>query len=583
MEKVVIFGASRLGEIAYNVLKNKYYIQYFLDNDSKKWGTVFCDKKICSVEELRGNIDVKIIIASVYYSEISIQLKNMGIRDIYIFSYSDMNDKTYKKRYSIDKMADLSIFNNIYIDNELKNKLKSDCEPICSTYKKKFNKKKNVLIIAYFFPPIGGSGVQRTLKFVKYLKKFNWNPIVITVGSDFQQYDLDYSLLEELPNDVKIIRFDHFKFCSEQLNNIEAQEIFNIIYGLIGDESLADEFLNSIKKNECSNRSFILEPDIYIGWVNDVLRNIDNYVDLNNIDAILTTSGPYSDHIIGYYLKKKYKNIKWVADFRDEWTNNPYSTEDKKSLKYRLENMMESNIIKTADKIIQVTPISEKNCRENFNIPERKVTTITNGYDESDFNNIIINSNNKNFTVTYAGTVYYNRFPEGFIKSFNELIDENLIKKEDIKINFYGIYDWRITEKISNLDKYNIITCYDYVSHEECLRINCNSNLLFLPVGKEEKFKGVYTGKVFEYIKCGVPILALSPKESIVEDIIKRTNTGMNFEYDDIEGMKKYILEKYRQWQNKDIILNANLQEIKKYDRIILTQKLAEVFDNLMK
>lgn len=593
MEKVIIFGASNLGNIAYNVLKDKYDICFFSDNGKNKWDKEFCGLKIIKPTDLLKYADYKIIIASMYYSEISVQLKNMNLKKIYVFSYCDANDKTFKKRYSIDKIADINMYKDIETDKILDENYIDKINPIYNkhnknltlTKEKQISKKyKKVLVVSYIFPPIGGGGVQRTLKFVKYLKNYGWEPIVLTVGKDFWYDNKDYSLMEDIPKDIQVIKIDHNIFSSEQLNSQLLQELISLYYGIINDKEIINKYLEYISENEYSNRKDILVPDICITWVNEVLKIIDNAIDFDNIDLIYTTSCPYSDHILGYFLKKIY-DLPWVADFRDEWTNHAYLSEEykKSSLKYEFERKMEENIVRLADKVLTVTPICSRNYINNFNIENDKIVTITNGYDEDDFLNIKDDSINNKFTLVFNGSLYKEINPINILLAVNNLIEKNKIKKQSVEMELIGTVCANIKEALLKCDKYGIIRYLGYLPHNSSLKLTSTADMLMLILGKDKKVKSVYTGKIFEYLRLYKPIVSLSPKGSLVEQLLDITGTGKNFEYDNINGIELYILENYNKWLINDSKLEVNKSEVEKYERKNLTKKLSEVFNNLIK
>lgn len=573
MEKVILFGASRKGEIAYHVLKDKYEVCYFCDNNKSKWNTYFCNKRIISIGELLKLKQYKIIIASEYYGEISAQLNDIGMKDINVFWYSDINDATYKKKYFVNKALDINVFNDIMLENksiELK-------KNITQNYKK--NGKKNVLMIAYYIPPVGGSGVQRTLKFAKYLKDYGWNVTIVSTNNYYSEDESDNTLLSDFDEEIKIIRINSDVVYSEQLNSDILSGILSLINGMIEDKYKLSNFINTVKENECSNRKDIFTPDIYINWANEVIKNISKYIDFKDVNLIYSTSEPYSDHIIGYYLKKIY-NIPWVADYRDSWVTHSYKA---KMLKERedLEFEIEKSIVNFADRVIHVTPLTTEEYIKIFLLSREKVLTITNGYDENDFKKII-DKNSEKFTITFGGYVNQNRVPLNLLIAVNELIEENKINRDYINIIYYGKFIDNSRKVILSHNKYGVFTIEGYYSHEEAIQKNSMSSVLLLPVGKEEKFKCVYTGKVFEYLRLHKPILALSPSGSVVEKLINDTQTGVNLEYDNLEGIKNFIYNFYILWKHGNCYTEYNDDEIKKYERKLLTQKLANVFDELV-
>ncbi|MDU7253018.1 MAG: TDP-N-acetylfucosamine:lipid II N-acetylfucosaminyltransferase [Clostridium sp.] len=447
-----------------------------------------------------------------------------------------------------------------------------------------YMEKKQVLVVAQIFPPMGGSGVQRTLKFVKYLRKFNWEPVVVTVGDTAFNYLKDSTLEDEIPNNLKIIKFD------EKLN-FNGNEVINLIENytkLIQNEDIILQYKSIINKLSQENNyeeilKTLLIPDYSSFWAMDVINKIDEFVDFNSIDIIYSTSGPYSDHIIAYFLKEKY-NKPWVCDFRDEWTNNPYANFHKNDLGYKMIEQMEKNILEKSNKIITTTPLARKNYIDILNVPKEKIITITNGYDEEDFQNIELSKEKNNkFTIIHNGMLYMIRTPETFLMAIKKLIDESKINKNKIEIIFSYTENkdkWINYLKENNMD--SIVTFKDYMTHEDSVNLSINSNMLLLIVGPGEKNKGVYTGKIFEYLRMGKPILSLSPKDGVVDKLLNETRCGENFEFEDIGGMSVYIYKRYKEWEDNAGNKNNDSKLIRKYERKHLTHKLSNVFNQLL-
>lgn len=434
---------------------------------------------------------------------------------------------------------------------------------------------RKVLIVAYYFPPLGWSGVQRTLKFVKYLRNFGWEPIIVTVAKTKFSV-LDESLLDEIPKDIEIIRIDDMKF-KDITDNIKCtmRKYTDYSLNIISNESLKNEYEKEIENTFEKLRNLFLIPDGNSIWANNVINEIDKKIDIRNIDLVYTTSAPYSAHFVGHYLKTKYL-LPWIADFRDEWTNNPYIYSDN-NIKYNLEEHIERNILNYCDKVITISDVAQRNYINSFQIDKSKIEVITNGYDEEDFRFDIINKKNNKFTVVYNGSFYLDIKPYTFIEAINNLIINNKIKIENIEIKFIGQIDSDIKSKTQSKDIYKLIKILDYLPHHQSLKESCKSNLLLLITGKDEKVKSVYTGKIFEYLRLKSPILALTPRKSVVEKLLRETGCGINVQYDDIKGIENSILKYYNDWKdNKKFIVNEN--EIVKYERKNLTKILAEVF-----
>ena len=435
-------------------------------------------------------------------------------------------------------------------------------------------KRKKVLFCAHIFPPVGGSGVQRSLKFVKYLRNYGWEPIVVTVGKTV--YPLtDESMVSEIPDEIEIIRINE----KMKIDNNYANELVNLYRGVIKNDPLFEEYLKELYKSQQSLNKLIFVPDLYILWAKEVLDYIDEYVDLNKIDIIYTTSGPYSCHIIGYYLKMKY-NIPWVADFRDEWTNNPYIDFDTTDILYKINFEMEKNIVNFADKIITVTPLMAENYANIFNISNNKIEIITNGYDEADFMKINTNYTSKNnkFIIMHNGIMYMIRTPQTFLKAVYNLISTNKINKNDIKIVFgltENMQEW--SKFVEQLQLEDVVEFHDYMKHDESIKKAAEASCLLLIVGDGEKNKAVFPGKVFEYLRLCKPIIALSPKDSVVDKLIKSTNRGVNVEFNDIKGIENAILDLYRKWKDNPLYGYTVTEDILQYNRTELTQRLSKL------
>lgn len=439
---------------------------------------------------------------------------------------------------------------------------------------------KKALIVAYYFPPLGWSGVQRTLKYVKYLREFGWEPIVITVGkSKFSV--LDESLLDEIPKGIEVIRIDDVKFkdITDELKEI-LRGYTKYSFDFISNEYLKNKYETEIEKVFESLRNLFLVPDGNAIWVNKVISEIDKRIDINTINLVYTTSAPYSAHLVGYYLKTNYM-LPWVADFRDEWTNNPYISYTKNT-RYDLEKHMEETLLNSCNKIVTISNIAKSNYINNFNIDEKKVEVITNGYDEEDFSHCSESEKNNKFTIIYNGTFYLDIKPYTFIKAINNLINSNMINTESIEIKFIGKIDKEIKLEAQLRDTYKLIKFANYMTHIESLKESLKGDLLLLITGKREEVKSVYTGKVFEYLRLKKPILALTPKDSVIEKLLEETSCGINAEYDDIESIENIIFKYYSDWKNDEKFI-VNEDKIKKYERKKLTKNLAKVFDEVLR
>lgn len=416
---------------------------------------------------------------------------------------------------------------------------------------------KKVLIIAYFFPPLGGAGVQRTLKFVKYLPGFGWKPYVVTVKNS--EYIHDESLLQDIPKEAEVYRTSSLEF-----------GFLRRLFPKVRPWQRAVILLN-----------LLLIPDDKIGWKMFALKKACEIIRHERIDVIYTTSAPYTSHLIGLELKKRY-GLPWVADFRDEWSKNPflfYPTGFHKKINKR----MELSVLCSADKVISTSEKMTKQFSEILQEDRKKFLTITNGFDPDD---LIFPANlqgpKRKFRVTYLGTLYGKRTTVGirFLDALESLLHQSLLRRDLLEIRFVGA--------MGNLQNFisgkMVRACAEFIpykKHREVVFELCAADALLL-ITPNERGEAEIAGKTFEYVASERPILALVPKKGEVAEIIRKTNTGVVVNPDDSEEIQKNILEFYKKWEKGQLYIDPNWDIIHSYERKKLTEKLARVFDDLI-
>ncbi|HOJ11747.1 MAG TPA: glycosyltransferase family 4 protein [Clostridiales bacterium] len=436
---------------------------------------------------------------------------------------------------------------------------------------------KKVLMIAYSFPPAGGPGVQRTSKFVKYLRTYGWEPVILT--RDLINMPLkDESLVKDIPDNINIIRTKAW-----DLNNGTG------FPGLVG------KFIS--RK--------VLIPDSERLWEIFSRKAAEKFIEEQNIQLIYTTSLPYSSHLMAMYLKKTYPDIPWVADFRDEWINNPYILDNPYNpLRMNIERKMEHKVLQKADYLITNTPVMLKNfIKNNPDIQlEDKFFVIPNGYDWDDFKHIVpepdkvrpgssvevetkvwAEARNDKFTITYTGSFYGRRKPDIFFDALGQLVKENEVNKDNIHIKLIGSFKQEQIKELSEIHGLQgIVEVFSYMDHDECIQNMTQSDCLLLIEGAGPGAEAFYTGKVFEYMVSGRPILAIIPERGAAAQLIRETQTGLISDCTDLNGTKKNIKSLYSSWLEEINIYFPNKEEIRKYERNTLTAELAKVFDKAL-
>lgn len=411
-------------------------------------------------------------------------------------------------------------------------------------------------MVAYQFPPAGGSGVQRSAKFAKYLPLYGWEPVVLT--RDTNRLPIrDDTLLEELPPELEIIRTP-----SRDLT------------ALPGPLSKVGKFV----------AWKLLIPDGEILWMKLALNKTLERIGKGDISALYTTSYPYSDHLMGLEIKKAYPELPWVADFRDEWTNNPYLL-DKPHPAWRAgrERAMERQVLERADVLIANTPVMKRNfaaLHPNLDL-ERRMVVIPNGYDEEDFGDENAVEPEKRFTVTYTGSLYQRRKPHRFLEAVGRLVKTGIIPRDSICVRFIGnIKEKPLRRKIRENGLDGIAEILPYMTHRECIRHMLRSHVLLLLEGGKGS-ECFYTGKVFEYVRAKRPILALVPGDGAAAEIIRRTRTGVICDWWDVASIERALAELYSRWLSNTLDLEPDQGEIGKYERRALAGTLAAIFDEI--
>ena len=419
---------------------------------------------------------------------------------------------------------------------------------------------KKVLMIAYSFPPTGGPGVQRSLKFAKYLRNFGWEPLVVTRDIKNMRV-IDESLNKDIPEGVKIYRTRPCEFT--ELNG------------------LLNYFGKFISRK-------VLFPDGERLWGEFAKSTAVKAIKKEKIDLIYTTSVPYSAHLMGLHLKRRFPGIPWVADFRDEWTNNPYLLDNPHN-KFRMsiEKGMERRVLENADYLITNTPVMLDNfLRLNSDMALKDhFTVIPNGYDSDDFKAVTGSTPyNEFFTITYTGSMYGRRKPDYFFQALSELVGEGKIDVAKIKVQLIGTLQKENLDKLLNKYKLQeVVKILPYMDHDECVAHMAGSDALLLIEGGGPGSEAFYTGKVFEYLASRRPILANIPAKGAAAQLINSTHAGLVSDFNDIDKTKENLLKLYESWQNKTNILEPNKELIAKYERKVLTGELAVVFEKACK
>lgn len=398
---------------------------------------------------------------------------------------------------------------------------------------------KKILIITYYWPPSGGAGVQRWLKFSKYLPEYGFTPVILTVDEKQASYaQLDYSLLQEIDPKLQVHKTDTF-------------EPYNLYRRISGKKEIPYGGFSNQKKitlfEKLSRfvRGNLFVPDPRKGWNRHALKKALQLIRTEQIEIVITSGPPHSTHLIGEKIKKR-TGIRWIADFRDPWTDIYYYKELYHSpLAIWYDKILEKQVLTGSDKIITVSEEVGKLLLAKIPGSAEKIVVIPNGYDEADFENVPIVKNDF-FTIAYTGTISTSYRIDQLIEAV-ALLPEMV--KTQMKIRFIGNVPDEILRLFHLKNLESMVEVLGYVPHERAVAQMASASLLLMAIPDSPDNKGIVTGKFFEYLAARRPILAIGPKGGDVDILVQRCKAGKLFSYDETEKMNTFILELFEQDQ----------------------------------
>lgn len=412
---------------------------------------------------------------------------------------------------------------------------------------------KTVLILAVKYPPTGGVGVIRTLKFTKYLHMFGWKPIVVTLPIGKNQIQ-DQSLLQELPKEVSIHRPD-FKNYQDSLPKIIAK------------------LIKPIKKR-------IYFPDNFISWNKSAFDYIaQNIITKEKIDLIYTSVSPYSTLLLADALKKRYQ-IPTFFDFRDPFSFNQYALLDNKRSFMKRAAKIETKIFKHVDYINNVSKIWKERYEALYPEIKSKSSLIHNGYDEDDFKNIGIKRANDTFTIGYNGTFSRVVPIEPLMLAITDIhrrhgIPMRLSIATPIKKD-------KLVSRYTYLAQNNLIDYKGFLPHKESLKNIFQADISVLILNDMDATEGMLPAKTFEYLRIANPIFLMHRKNGFLSEIIEKCRLGITANISDHNEIVQSLLMLHKHWQKGSHNIQPNWEEIKKFERKELTRQLVDIFNTLV-
>lgn len=391
------------------------------------------------------------------------------------------------------------------------------------------------LLITYYWPPSGGAGVQRWVKFSKYIREFGWEPVVYTPANP--EYPvIDESLVKDIPADLKVIKRPIW----------EPYNLFKWFTGKKKKERIYSGFINEkgrqtlIQKIAIFIRGNFFIPDARMFWIYPSVKFLKKYLKENQVDAIVSNGPPHSMHMIALRLKEIFPDLPWIADFRDPWTKIDFYEQLRlTSWGNRRHHRMEQKVLQKADRVVTVSPSWAEDFRALSGRDDIQV--ISNGYDPADFKPSTV-FNSEHFSICHFGSMNRDRNPEVLWKALRELLHEIPELKKKLRLKLFGQTDFGVIQSAESYGLGDYIVRQNFIPHSKAVEEMHQAYLLLLPINNTLNQNGVVPGKLFEYIGAGRPILGIGPTSADASEIIKANSCGVMVDYQDINTMKEVIL-----------------------------------------
>jgi glycosyltransferase involved in cell wall biosynthesis len=431
--------------------------------------------------------------------------------------------------------------------------------------------RKKVLIIAYYWPPSAGSGVQRWLKFVKYLRAFGWEPIIYTpLNPDF---DLkDNLLLKEIPEGVTILKqpiLEPFQYYNKLVGKKAENQVNPIMKGE-GRPDWKGRLALWIRAN-------IFIPDSRMFWIRPSIKYLNTWLKNNQVDAMVTTGPPHSMHLIGLGIKKAHK-LPWLADFRDPWTKIDFFHElNLEPWAKRRHYRLEKEVLDCADHVVVVGQDMKSNYETETKTP---VSVVTNGYDPADIDVSKDVQLDSKFSIIHIGMLGKARSHSIFWNGLNQLRKENQEFASFLEVRVYGVSDPIVMEQIKDFEDKSWIKFMPYLPHHEVIQVQQKAQVLLLSVNNVPSAKGIITGKIFEYLAIARPVLCIGPLDGDAAAIINKANAGPVVDFEDLVGFKKAVLILFKNFQEEKNIVSAS--GVEQYSRKALCGDIANILNEII-
>ena len=435
---------------------------------------------------------------------------------------------------------------------------------------------KRVLIISYYWPPTGGSGVQRWVKFAKYLPSEGWQPVIYTPENP-EQLAVDASLEAEVPAEAEVLK----------RRIVEPYELYKKVLRRSGHSKEAVEVnpVNAQNKSMLQKmamwvRGNLFRPDPRCLWIGPSVRYLKKYLAEHPVDLIVSTGPPQSMHMIGLRLSQE-TGLPWIADFRDPWTKIFYFKHLQMTrATERWHKKMERKVLDGATAVVAVSPLVQQEFKAMTKTP---VELITNGFDDCEFNAepfaMAYGGPAMDFCIVHTGLFAADGNPTVLWDVLSEKSKEDAEFRKHLKIKLIGKTDEQILNAIRDAGLEANLMNMGYLEHARAIDEQRKASLLILPLRKEPEYKAVLPGKLFEYLASWRPVLGIGQTDGAMSMILQDAKAGIVLDWDDKDSMRRYIDECWEKHLKGE--LKATEGDISRFSRINLTRRMAQLFERL--
>ena len=428
---------------------------------------------------------------------------------------------------------------------------------------------KKALVITYYWPPSGGSGVQRWVKFTKYLPAEGWECVIYTPENP-EMPSTDHSLEGDIPEGTTVLKRP-------------ITEFYSIYRSLTGKKTSTKEVnpINQQKKTFAQKvmmylRGNLFIPDPRVSWVRPSVKWLSSYLKEHPVDVIITTGPPHSMHLIGRKLSLS-TGIPWIADFRDPWTRIFYFKHlslNSRSMKKHLRE--EKEVLDDATRVVAVSPLVQDEFRTMTKTP---VELITNGYDPDDYAEVDLLKGDGMFNITHTGLFASDGDPDVLWKVLGEKCSQDPSFGKRLRIRLCGKNDTRILASIKEAGLEGNLVDLGYQNHDVAVKEQMNATLLILPLRKEPEYRATLPGKLFEYLGARRPILGIGQTDGAMARVVSDAKAGEVFEWEDEAGIRDFIDRCYSSFLSGEDTTPRG--DIERFSRTSTAKAYASLLDSI--